>query len=242
MTTPESVSLALAFLAGILSFLSPCVLPLVPSYVSFITGLSLDELGVRRWTALTHALLFISGFTVIFTLLGASATVLGRVLRSNQAWVELIGGALIIAFGLYMLGLFQWGPLARERRVHIQDKPLGYLGSLLVGMAFAGGWSPCIGPILGSILLYANARATVGQGVVLLLVYSAGLAVPFLVAALAVERFIEWFKRYRQFMGLTTRVSGALLVFVGLLLATGYFSLLASWLQSLTPDALRSRL
>ena len=242
MTGAESVGITLAFVAGVLSFLSPCVLPLIPSYVSFITGLSLEELGQRRWTAFTHALLFVSGFTVIFTVLGASATALGRLLVYRQVWLERAGGALIVAFGLYLLGVFHWGALARERRVHIQDKPLGYLGSLVVGMAFAAGWSPCIGPILGSILLYANSQAKVGEGIVLLLAYSAGLAVPFLLAALAVERFIEWFKRYRRFMPLTTRLSGALLVFVGLLLASGYFSLLASWLQALTPDALRSRL
>lgn len=242
MGNTESVGVLIAFSAGVLSFLSPCVLPLIPSYLSFITGLSLEELGTRRRAAMTHALLFIGGFTLIFVLLGATATMVGRVLNYQQAWLERIGGALIVVFGLYMLGAFQWGPLARERRVHLQDKPVGYLGSVLVGVAFGAGWTPCIGPILGSILLFTSSQADVALGVFLLLAYSLGLAVPFLLAALAVERFIDWFKRYRRFMPLATRLAGGMLVAVGLLLASGYFSLLASWLQGLTPEFLRSRL
>jgi len=238
----ESVALTGAFLAGLISFLSPCVLPLVPSYVSFITGMSLEEMGQKRWVAATHALLFVSGFTVIFVILGATATALGSALRAQQVWMERVGGVLIIVFGLYLMGAFQWGPLARERRIHIQEQPLGYLGSLLVGVAFGAGWTPCIGPILGSILLYANTQASVGQGIVLLLVYSLGLAVPFIVAAIAVEQFIEWFKRYRRYMPLVTKLSGVFLVFVGVLLATESFSRLAAWLNPLTPEFIRSRL
>ncbi|GBD31261.1 Thiol:disulfide interchange protein DsbD [bacterium HR33] len=242
MTETASVGIAVAFVAGTLSFLSPCVLPLIPSYISFITGLSLDELGERRWLAFTHALLFISGFTLIFVALGATATGIGRLLNYNQVWLERIGGLLIIFFGLYLLGVFRWGFLARERRIQIQDKPLGYLGSVLVGLAFGAGWTPCIGPILGSILLYTSTTADLGQGIVLLLAYSLGLAIPFLLAALAVERFIQWFRRFRRFIPLTEKVAGAVLVGVGLLLVTGYFSWLAGWLQGLTPEFLRSRL
>ncbi len=242
MAEGQSVGLAVAFVAGVLSFLSPCVLPLVPSYVSFITGLSLDQLEERRWTAVTHALLFILGFTLIFVALGATATGLGRLLNYHQVWLERIGGTLIVLFGVYLLGGFRWMLFERERRVHIQDKPLGYLGSVLVGLAFGAGWTPCIGPILGSILLYTSTQASLRQGIVLLLSYSLGLALPFLLAAVAVERFVEWFRRYRRFIPLTTRLSGALLVAVGLLVATGYFSLLAGWLQALTPEFLRSRL
>ncbi len=239
----ESVALPIAFIAGVLSFLSPCVLPLVPSYVSFITGLSLEELGERRWTAFTHALFFICGFTLIFLALGATATALGRFLQYNQAWLERIGGALIVVFGLYMLGVFRVGAFARERRVHLQDKPVGYLGSLLVGVAFGAGWTPCIGPILGSILAYTGAQTTnLTQGILLLLAYSLGLAVPFLAAAFAVARFIEWFKRFRRYIPLTTRIAGGILVVVGLLLASGYFTALAGWLQGLTPEFLRSRI
>jgi len=243
MMGTESVALPIAFLAGVLSFLSPCVLPLVPSYVSFITGLSLDELGERRWTAFTHALFFISGFTIIFLALGATATALGRFLQYNQVWLERFGGVLIILFGLYLLGAFNWGILAREKRVHFQDKPVGYLGSLLVGLAFGAGWTPCIGPILGSILAYTSAQTTnLTQGMLLLLAYSLGLAIPFLLAALAVEKFIDWFKEYRRFIPLTTRIAGGIMLAVGLLLVTGYFTIMANWLQGLTPEFLRSRL
>jgi cytochrome c-type biogenesis protein len=202
----ESVGVFVAFFAGVLSFLSPCVLPLVPSYISFITGLSLDELGEKRWRAFSHALAFVSGFSVIFLALGASATQLGRFLNYNQVWLERIGGLLIVFFGLYLLGAIRLGTLARERRVHLQDKPVGYLGSFLVGIAFGAGWTPCIGPILGSILMYT------------------------------------WFKKFRQYIPLVTKLSGAVLVFVGVLLMSGYFSLLAAWLQGFTPDFLRERL
>lgn len=225
-----------------MSFLSPCVLPLIPSYVSFITGLSLDELGERRWVAVSHALMFVTGFTLIFVVLGATATALGQTALTHKVWLERVGGALIVFFGLYLLGAFQWGPLARERRVHLQDKPLGYFGSLLVGVAFGAGWTPCIGPVLGAIIVYSSSQASVTQGIVLLLVYSLGLAVPFLLAAYAVERFIEWFKRFRRYMLLTQRLAGGVMVLVGLLLATGYFSLLSGWLQGLTPDFLKSLL
>ncbi|MGD2136048.1 MAG: cytochrome c biogenesis protein CcdA [Gemmatimonadales bacterium] len=238
----ESVGLAVAFLAGILSFLSPCVLPLVPSYVSFITGLSLDELGERRWVALTHALLFVSGFTLIFLALGASATQLGRFLNYQQVWLERVGGVLIIVFGLYLLGAFQWGPLARERRVHLQDKPVGYLGSVLVGLAFGAGWTPCIGPILGAILTYTGVKSTLSEGLLLLFAYSLGLAIPFLLAAVAVEKFIDWFKKFRRFIPLTTKIAGGILVVVGVLLASGYFSMLAAWLQDFTPGFIRERI
>ena len=240
--TAESVGIFVAFAAGVLSFLSPCVLPLVPSYVSFISGLSLEEMGERRWTAVTHALLFITGFTLIFLALGASATQLGRFLNVYQVWLERIGGLLIIFFGLYLLGAVRWMALSQERRVHLQHKPMGYLGSVLVGLAFGAGWTPCIGPILGSILMYTSAKASLGQGLVLLFAYSMGLAVPFLLAALAVERFLEWFKRFRRFIPLVTRVAGGILVVVGLLLVTGYFSILAGWLQGLTPEFLFERL
>ncbi len=241
--TADSVALPVAFLAGVLSFLSPCVLPLVPSYVSFISGLSMEEMGERRWTAFTHALFFVTGFTIIFMALGATATALGRFLQYNQVWLERVGGLLIVLFGLYLLGVFNWGALARERRVHLQDKPVGYLGSLLVGLAFGAGWTPCIGPILGSILAYTSAQTTnLTQGLLLLLTYSLGLAIPFLVAALAVERFVGWFKKYRRFMPFATKLTGGILVAVGLLLVAGYFSILANWLQGLTPDFLRSRI
>lgn len=231
-----SVGLFAAFSAGLISFLSPCVLPLVPSYLSFVTGMSLEEMGEKRHMAFTHALLFVGGFSMIFLALGATATSVGGLLNRYQVWLERAGGVLIIIFGLYLMGVFNWGVLARERRVHIQDKPLGYLGSVLVGMAFGAGWTPCIGPILGAILMYAGPSGDVGQGVTLLGAYSAGLAVPFLAAALGVERFLKWFQSYRQYMPAVSKASGGILVALGLLLVTGYFTILATWLQDLTPE------
>jgi cytochrome c-type biogenesis protein len=238
----ESVGITISFTAGLLSFLSPCVLPLIPSYVSFITGLSLDEVRVARHITVAHALLFIAGFTLVFLALGATATVVGQLLLRNREWVGRIGGVLVILLGLYLLGAFNISALARERRVHIATKPLGYLGSVVVGMAFAAGWTPCIGPILGAVLTYTASSADLRHGLVLLLAYSMGLAVPFVLAALMIDRFMVLFQRYRAALVWTSRVSGALLVVVGMLMVTGSFTRMSSWLQGLTPDSLRSRL
>jgi cytochrome c-type biogenesis protein len=240
------IGVAVAFAAGVLSFLSPCVLPLVPSYLSFVSGVGIEELeeggGDVKRVALTHSLFFVLGFSLIFLALGASATFVGRLMREYQVWIARVGGLLIIFFGLYLVGLRPFKGMARERRIHLRDKPLGYLGSTLVGITFGAGWTPCIGPILGSILMYTSARSSLGQGLLLLFAYSMGLAVPFLLAAVAVERFLEWFKRFRRYIPLTTRIAGGVLVAVGLLLVSGYFSMLAEWLQRLTPQVLQDRL
>ncbi len=227
-----------AFLGGILSFLSPCVLPLVPSYLGFITGFTVEEMGNRRRLAMIHATLFVIGFSLVFVLLGASATALGSALRFYKEWIMRGGGILIIFFGLYCLGIVKLGFLTQEKRLHLERKPVGYLGSVLVGIAFGAGWSPCIGPILGGILSLAATEADLSRGMTLLVAYSAGLAVPFLVAAYAVESFLDWFQRFRRHLGLVQKVSGVLLVVVGLLIATGQFTRLAGYLQKLTPDFL----
>ena len=237
-----SLGITISFTAGLLSFLSPCVLPLIPSYVSFITGLSLDDVQRSRRITLIHSLLFIAGFTIVFLLLGATATVLGQVLLRQRDWVGRIGGVLVIVLGLYLLGVFNLGALATERRVHIATKPLGYLGTLLVGMAFAAGWTPCIGPILGGVLTYTASSADLNRGLVLLFAYSLGLAVPFLLAALMIDRFMELFQRYRGALIWMSRISGVLLIAVGLLMITGSMTVLSSWLQRFTPEFLRSRL
>ena len=242
MDDTTSLGAALAFSAGLLSFLSPCVLPLIPSYVTFVTGLSADDVTRARRTVLVHSLLFILGFTLIFLALGATATVLGRALIVYRAWISRIGGALIIVFGLYMLGVLNLSMLSRERRVHLADKPLGYLGTVLVGIAFGAGWTPCIGPILGAILALTASTADLRHGLLLLGAYSLGLAVPFLLSALAIERFLAAFSRIRTQLVWVSRISGILLIAVGLLLVTDYFTLLASWLQGLTPDAIRERI
>lgn len=242
MNEPAALGIIVAFMAGLLSFLSPCVLPLVPSYIGFLTGMTLGETSDRRRAALIHALLFVAGFSLVFMLLGASATALGRALNYYQIWLQRIGGALIILFGLLCLGVFKAGLLTRERRLHLERKPVGYLGSALVGMAFAAGWTPCIGPVLGGILGLAATSSDVSRGMLLLGVYSAGLAVPFLIAAVALESFLDWFQRFRRFLPWVMRISGLLLIVVGLLLVTGEFTRLASWLQGLTPDFLREQL
>jgi cytochrome c-type biogenesis protein len=241
---PDSPSLGLlvAFAAGVLSFLSPCVLPLVPSYLGFLTGLSLDEMGGRRRAALMHALAFVAGFTVVFLLLGASATALGRLLNYHRVWLERVGGLLIVFFGLVCMGVIRIRALQAERRLHLQHKPLGYLGSGFVGMAFGAGWTPCIGPILGGIFTLASASDTLGRGMALLGAYSAGLAVPFLLAAWAVDGFLAWFQRFRRYLPWVMRASGALLVVVGVLLMTGQFTRLAAWLTKFTPAGLFERL
>ena len=242
MNEPAALGVVVAFAAGLLSFLSPCVLPLVPSYIGFLTGMTLPEAGTRRRIALVHALLFVGGFSIIFILLGASATALGRTLNHYQVWVQRVGGILIILFGLLCLGVFNTRVMARERRFHLERKPMGYLGSALVGMAFAAGWTPCIGPVLGGILGLAATSADLERGMLLLAVYSAGLALPFLIAAVAVESFLDWFQRFRRFLPWVMRISGLLLVLVGVLLVTGEFTRLAGWLQGMTPAFLREQL
>lgn len=239
---PASLGVSISFTAGLLSFLSPCVLPLIPSYVSFITGLSLDDVERSRRVALIHSLLFVTGFTLIFLALGASATVLGRLLFAHREWVERVGGVLVIVLGLYLLGVLNFGALARERRIHFSNKPLGYLGTVFVGMAFAAGWTPCIGPILGAVLTFTASSADLQRGLVLLFAYSLGLAVPFVLAALMIDRFMALFQRYRGALIWTSRLSGVLLIVVGLLMISGSMTLLSTWLQGLTPEFLRNRL
>jgi cytochrome c-type biogenesis protein len=184
-----SFGVLIAFSAGLLSFLSPCVLPLIPSYITFITGLSLDDVQNARRSALVHGSLFVLGFTLIFLAMGATATVLGQSLLRHRDWISRIGGLVIIVFGLYLLGVLNIGFLSRERRFHVADKPVGYFGTVVVGVAFGAGWTPCLGPILGTILIYTGSQADLGKGMWLLLAYSLGLAVPFLISAVAINRF-----------------------------------------------------
>lgn len=242
MNEVSGVGVFVAFGAGLLSFLSPCVLPLIPSYVTFITGMSLDEVQHSRRIAVVHALLFIAGFTMVFMAFGASASALGRVMLHAKEWITRVGGVLIIVFGLYLLGAFNIAAFSTERRVHLANKPAGYFGTVLVGIAFAAGWTPCIGPILGSILVYTSSDASLAHGLILLFAYSMGLAVPFLAAAFAVDRFIALFAKFKGAMIWVNRVGGAILVAIGLLLVTNEFTRIASYLQALTPEFIRSRI
>ena len=237
-----AIGVLVAFGAGLLSCLSPCVLPLIPSYVTFITGLSIDEVQNARRVALVHGVLFVLGFTLIFLAMGATATMLGQALLQYRNWISRIGGVIIIIFGLYMLGAMNIGFLSRERRFHVQDKPVGYFGTMFVGAAFGAGWTPCLGPILGSILLYTGRQADLAKGMWLLFAYSVGLAVPFLISAVAIDRFSAFFKRMRNRMVWVSRISGVAMIAIGILLVTNYFTVLASWLTGLTPDFLLERI
>jgi cytochrome c-type biogenesis protein len=238
------ISLLVAFGAGILSFLSPCVLPLVPSYLTFITGMSLEEMeaGVERGRAFRTAVLFTLGFSLIFLILGASASFLGQFFKSYELWLARVGGVVLILLGLHLTGLLRFAPLLRERRLHLSDSPMGTLGTLGVGMAFGAGWTPCIGPVLGGILTFAAVQETFWSGVGLLSVYSAGLALPFLLSALALDRFLSAFQRIRPFLPALQVISGVLLMILGVLLLTGAFTILPTWLLPLTPEFLYDRI
>jgi cytochrome c-type biogenesis protein len=236
------VGVFVAFSAGLLSFLSPCVLPLVPSYIGFLTGMTAPEATNRRRVTVTHALFFVLGFSVVFMALGAGASAFGAALKSQKLLIAQIGGVLVIIFGLWTLGILKLPFLEREQRVQVEEKPVGYLGSSLVGMAFAAGWVPCIGPILGAIITLAATQEDFSRGMALLAAYSAGLAVPFLLAAFALDAFLAWFKGFRQHLGKVKTVSGVLLLLVGVLMVSGKFTLLAAWLSGLTPGFLRDRL
>lgn len=240
----EPIGVTLAFGAGVLSFLSPCVLPLVPSYLSFVTGMSLEDLkeGVDRRATLIHSLLFVAGFSTIFLILGASASFLGQFLRVYESWISRVGGAVIIVLGLHLAGAFRLTPLLREKRFHLHDKPAGYLGTLAVGIAFGAGWTPCIGPVLGAILTFAASQDQFWSGVGLLFVYSLGLAVPFLLSSLALDAFLRVFARFRRFLPVIQVLSGVLLVFLGLLLLTGSFGALTAYLSRFTPGFVLDRI
>jgi cytochrome c-type biogenesis protein len=236
------LGILIAFSAGLLSFLSPCVLPLVPSYITFITGMTLEDMQQTKRETILHAIVFVCGFSLIFLALGAGATVFGQLMLRYRDWISRIGGALIIVFGLYMLGVFNFAFMMKDTRLHLSDKPIGYLGTLVVGIAFGAGWSPCIGPILGAILTMAANEADLQRGLVLLAAYSAGLAVPFLLAAVMVERFLKVFAKVRHQMVWVNRIAGTMLVIVGILMVTNRFTMLSSWLQDLTPAFIRDRI
>jgi cytochrome c-type biogenesis protein len=239
-----SVTVVAAFLGGVLSFLSPCVLPLVPSYLSFVTGMSLDELraGEARARTLAYALLFVAGFSAIFVTMGATISFLGRFFNYFDVWIARVGGLVIVAMGLHLAGVLRITPLLREARPFSAGQPSGYLGAIAVGMAFGAGWTPCLGPVLTGLLGMAALEETFWQGVGLLGVYSAGLAVPFLLSAVAVDRFLETFQKFRKFIPVVEKASGALLIVVGLLLVTGTFTAITSWLIPFTPDFLFERI
>ena len=233
------VTLIAAFVAGFLSFISPCVLPLIPGYISFISGASLDDMraghGAARRQVLLSSLAFVLGFSLVFIALGASATAIGRFVFDKQPILSKIAGALIIVFGLHMMGVFRLGFLDTEKRAQARRKPAGPLGALLVGIAFAFGWTPCIGPILAGILVVAGSRDTIGEGVLLLAIYSAGLGVPFLLTSMAIDRFFSVAAAIRRHYHAIELTSGGLLVAIGVLIFTGQLTVIVRYLQPYLP-------
>ena len=236
------VSYLAALLGGIISFLSPCVLPLVPPYLCFLAGSSLEQLTGEDETApplglavFTSALMFVLGFSAVFVALGASATWIGNLLFAHLDVLAKIAGVIIIIMGLHFLGVFRFAFLNREMRYHHAARPAGPFGAFAIGLAFAFGWTPCIGPILGAILGIAAAEEQITQGAALLAVYSAGLGIPFLIAALAIKPFLSFMKKFRQHLGRVERAIGSLLVVTGVLFLTGAFTNFSYWMIELFP-------
>jgi cytochrome c-type biogenesis protein len=240
----DDVSLIAAFVAGILSFISPCVLPLVPGYLSFVSGVSLERLRdgaaqAPERAAATRKVVFASfafvlGFTVVFVMLGATASTLGRLVYARLDLLSKIAGILVILFGLHTMGLLRIPWLYREARLDT-TKPAGLVGAFVVGLAFAFGWTPCIGPILGAILALAAEEGTVRHGMLLLAVYSLGLGIPFLATSLAVNQFFAAFAKIRRHYRLIETVAGLFMVAVGVLILTNQFTLITRYLTPYLP-------
>lgn len=222
----QDISFTLAFFAGLLSFLSPCVLPLIPSYVSFITGISFKDLTVGtdrkkiRSVTLTNSLAFIFGFSSVFIALGVTSSAIGQFLFAYMDSIRIIGGVLVIIFGFFIAGFLKLDFLMSEKKIHLSGKPAGYLGTFVVGMAFAAGWTPCIGPMLGSILVYAGSTGSAFYGFQLLAVYSLGMAIPFLISAFSINLFLSYSPKITKHMRLIMIISGLLLIIFGILLLT----------------------
>ena len=237
------VSIWAAALAGLFSFLSPCVLPLVPPYLVFISGLSLDELKQgdgatarnQYYRVLLAALAFVLGFTTVFVALGATASYFGQLVRNELPLLARIAGIFIIIMGLNFLGVFKLGFLAREARYHRERSPVGLLGAYGIGLAFAFGWTPCIGPVLAAILSLAAATESVSRGAGLLAIYSLGLGIPFMIAAASVNLFLGFFAKFKSKLGLVEKIMGAALVVTGLMFLTGQMQVLSYWLLETFP-------
>ena len=233
-----AVSFPLAFAAGLVSFLSPCVLPVVPSYLAFVSGLTLEELregssADARRAAVLHSMLFVLGFTVVFMTLGWAATAAGQALARALPWLNRIGGVALILFGLYLAGAVSLPALSRERRFHLASRPAGWAGSILVGVAFGAGWTPCIGPVLASVLLYAGMETTRVEGTLLLATYAVGLGIPFVAASAMFNGFVASTQRVKKWMVPLGRLAGAVLALVGIMMVTGSYATLAAFLAGM---------
>ncbi len=221
------ITILAAFAAGVVSFLSPCVLPLVPPYLSFLAGASLEELtensadSIVRRRVIVSAIIFVLGFSTVFIILGATASFVGELLRSYLDPLAKVAGVIIIIMGLHFLGVFKLGFLNKDTRYQHTKRPRGMFGSYAIGVAFALGWTPCIGPVLGAILTVAASEDSVSQGAFLLAVYSAGLGVPFLASAYGINGFLRFMKRFRRHLGTMEKIMGGLLVLTGIMFLTG---------------------
>ena len=234
-----NVSLLTAFVAGLLSFLSPCVLPLIPGYISFISGASLQELSSTtdikkvRKKVLLNSIAFVIGFSVVFILLGASATAISKLMLKYLRPVSIIAGSVIIIIGLHTMGIFKIAALYSEKRFQTNTKPVNVFGSFVIGLAFAFGWTPCIGPILAGILAIAAAQHTVWKGIQLLIVYSLGLGIPFMITAYSITLFFKLFDKIKKYLNIIEWIAGLLLVVIGILMITGGLTVIAGALSSL---------
>lgn len=235
------VSMGAAFVAGLLSFVSPCVLPIVPPYLCYLAGVSVDELkgdSARSDTGrriILAAIAFVLGFSVVFVALGATASVIGQSIARYYDILSYVAGSIIIIMGLHFLGVFRIGLLFREARVHVESKPAGLAGAFIMGLAFAFGWTPCVGPVLAAILFVAGSSDTIWNGAGLLAIYAFGLGLPFILAAAFASRFLDWASRFRRHMGLIEKIMGGLLVLTGILFITGQMSAIAFWLLETFP-------
>lgn len=230
----QELSLLIVFTAGLLSFLSPCVLPLIPGYIAFVSGLSIDDMSESGWTdkkmasAMLSSVMFVLGFSVVFVVLGASATWLGGFFVQRLPLLISIAGVVIIIFGLQQIGLFKFGFMLPTKQIDLPAEKLGLFKAPLLGAAFAFGWTPCVGPILAAILTYAATMDTVGKGVMLLIVYSAGLGIPFLLTTVAMKGFFKLFSKIKIHMNIIQKISGALLVLLGILMITRKLTLITA--------------
>ena len=242
------VDFFVAFASGVFSFLSPCVLPLIPSYLSFVSGVSLEEMRSDQAVArvrsrvVLNSLAFIAGFSLVFISLGASASYLGSLFFGYRNIIRLLGGLFVLLVGLYLVGLFKIAALERYLQFNLKDKPAGYLGSVLVGITFAVAWTPCVGPILGAILALASTSGEIGRGVLLLSTYAAGLGLPFFLSALAVNSFFQFSQKFGRYIQAVHVTGGVLLIIVGVLLLTDTMTLINSYALRFTPDWLLKKL
>ena len=245
------INFLVAFTSGLLSFLSPCVLPIIPSYLSFVSGVSLEEMRAAqvasrvRWRVVSNSLAFIFGFSLVFVSFGASASFLGSLFLGYRSFIRILGGILIMLVGVYLMGLLKIPLLGRYLQFQLnrlKDKPAGYLGSILIGVTFAVAWTPCVGPILGAILTLAGTSAEIDKGVFLLAAYALGLGFPFFLSAVALNSFFQFFAGFRRYIHAVHIGAGILLVVVGILLVTDYITLLNIYAIRLTPGWLLKRL